>query len=87
MQRCYNLSRNLSKDWNLFQVATFFIGCSTEILRDKLHEGCCAMTKKFVAALRQSLGKVELDCTSCNPNCFLFRLSLLCYRGIFQTGN
>ena len=44
------------------------IGCLTEILRvaRMLH---CAMTRKCVAALRQSLRKVEPDSTSCNVSC------------------
>ena len=37
-----------------------------QVARGVLH---CAMLKKFVAALPQSLRKVELDSTSCNACC------------------
>ena len=48
-----------------------FIGCSAEILQDKLQEGLlhCALAKTCSAALRQSLRKVEPDSTSCNASC------------------
>ena len=55
---------------NYFQMASFYWlldkNIARQVARGMLH---CAMAKKCVAALRQSLRKVEPDSTSCNASC------------------
>ena len=58
-----------------------FIGCSTEILQDKLQGPMdmlhFAMSAKCVASLRQSLQKIEPDSTLCNAS-YMTLLITLC---------
>ena len=60
----------LSTTGNYFQMASFYWllnkNIARQVARGMLH---CAMAKKCVAALRQSLRKVEPDSTSCNASC------------------
>ena len=60
----------LSRTGNYFQMASFYWllnkNIARQVARGMLH---CAMAKKCVAALRQLLGKVEPDSTSCNASC------------------
>ena len=60
----------LSRTGNYFQMASFYWllnkNIARQVARGMLH---CAMAKKCVAALRQSLRKVEPDSTSCNASC------------------
>ena len=78
----FNVSCNLSRNsdpramfgWvetgKYFQIASFYWlpnkNIARQVARVMLH---CAMFKKCVAALRQSLRKVEPDSTSCNTCC------------------
>ena len=72
MQRFCSLSHNCLKVENRLGTVfkqQIFIGCSKEILQDKLQGPMdmlhCAMSAKCVASLRQSLQKVEPDSTLC----------------------
>ena len=60
----------LSRTGNYFQMASFYWllnkNIARQVAKGMLH---CAMAKKCVAALRQSLRKVEPDSTSCNASC------------------
>ena len=55
---------------NYFQKASFYCllngNIARQVARGMLH---CAMSKKCVAALRQSFRKVKPDSTSCNASC------------------
>ncbi len=57
----------MGRDWELFSNSEFYWlpnkNIARQVARVMLH---CAMFKKCVAALRQSLRKVEPDSTSCN---------------------
>ena len=65
MQCFCSLSRNCLEVENRLGIIFIFIGCSTEILQDKLQGPMdmlhFAMSAKCVASLRQSLQKVEPD--------------------------
>ena len=72
MQCFCNLSHNRLEVENRLGIIfkqQILIGCSTEILQDKLQGPTdmlhCAMFAKRVALLRQSLQKVEPDSTLC----------------------
>ena len=72
MQRFCSLSHNCLEVENRLGILfkqQIFIGCSTEILQDKLQGSMdmlhYAMSAKCVASLRQSLQKVEPDSTLC----------------------
>ena len=83
MQRFYTLSHNHLEVENRLGIIfkqQIFIGCSTEILQDKLQGPMdilhFAMSAKCVASLRQSLQKVEPDSTLCNA--YMTLLITLC---------
>ena len=67
---CLAIILILSKGWELFLNSEFYWlhnrNIARQVARGMLH---CAMAKKCVAALRQSLRKVEPDSTSYSASC------------------
>ena len=62
---------NLSRGWDLSLNSKFLFGCSTKNIDRQVGRGMlyCAMAGKCVAALWQSLRKIEPDSTLCNASC------------------
>ena len=83
MQRFCSLSHNRVEVENRLGIIfkqQIFIGCSTEILQEKLQGPMdmlhYAMSAKCVASLRQSLQKVEPDSTLCNASYMTLPITL-----------
>ena len=70
LSKITSASLTMSRTGSYFQMASFYWllnkNIARQVARGILH---CAMAKKCVAALRQSLRKVEPDSTSCNVSC------------------